>query len=140
MAKKATLRDKDNNIVYPQTIADQIMFDDGGSLDSELAKKGNTTTMLHSNVSVATSLWAKNTNTQAATAERSDYPFMATIPITSPSITASDIARVMFGYTEQTSGNFAPNCYTTTNGVIIEAKEKPTATITLDYILIERIL
>ena len=140
MAKKATLRDKDNNIVYPQTIADQIVFNDGESLDGKLAEKGNTTTMMHSNVSVATTLWVTNTNAQAVSAERTDYPFMATIPITSPPITANDIARVMFGYAEQTSGNFAPNCYTTTNGVIIEAKEKPTAAITLDYILIERIL
>lgn len=91
-------------------------------------------------LSIPTSAWVTNTNSQAATQEKTDYPFMATISITSPAVTTNDIARVMFGYVEQSSGNFAPNCYTTTNGVIIEAKEKPSATITLDYILIERIL
>lgn len=90
--------------------------------------------------SIPTSAWVTNTNSQAADQEKTDYPFMATISITSPAVTTNDIARVMFGYVEQASGNFAPNCYTTTNGVIIEAKERPSATITLDYILIERIL
>ena len=101
---------------------------------------GNTNTYKISNPTVATSSWVANTNSQAADQEKTDYPFMATISITTPAVTTNDIARVMFGYTEQASGNFAPNCYTTTNGVIIEAKEKPSATITLDYILIERIL
>lgn len=101
---------------------------------------GNTDTYKISNPTVATSSWVANTNSQAADQEKTDYPFMATISITTPAVTTNDIARVMFGYTEQASGNFAPNCYTTTNGVIIEAKEKPSATITLDYILIERIL
>ena len=91
-------------------------------------------------LSIPTSAWVTNTNSQAATQEKTDYPYMATISITNPAVTTNDIARVMFGYAEQSSGNFAPNCYTTTNGVIIEAKEKPSATITLDYILIERIL
>lgn len=90
--------------------------------------------------SIPTSAWVTNTNSQAADQEKTDYPFMATISITSPAVTTNDIARVMFRYVEQASGNFAPNCYTTTNGVIIEAKERPSATITLDYILIERIL
>lgn len=101
---------------------------------------GNTDTYKISNLTVAVSSWVANTNSQAADQEKIDYPFMATISITTPAVTTNDIARVMFGYTEQASGNFAPNCYTTTNGVIIEAKEKPSATITLDYILIERIL
>lgn len=101
---------------------------------------GNTNTYKISNLTVAVSSWVTNTNSQAADQEKTDYPFMATISITSPAVTTNDIARVMFGYVEQASGNFAPNCYTTTNGVIIEAKEKPSATITLDYILIERIL
>lgn len=101
---------------------------------------GNTDTYKISNPTVTVSSWAANTNPQAADQEKTDYPFMATISITTPAVTTNDIARVMFGYVEQASGNFAPNCYTTTNGVIIEAKEKPSATITLDYILIERIL
>lgn len=101
---------------------------------------GNTNTYKISNLTVAVSSWVTNTNSQAADQEKTDYPFMATISITTPAVTTNDIARVVFGYVEQASGNFAPNCYTTTNGVIIEAKEKPSATITLDYILIERIL
>lgn len=101
---------------------------------------GNTNFYRVDNVAVEVSKWVANTNSQAADQEKTDYPFMATISITTPAVTTNDIARVMFGYTEQASGNFAPNCYTTTNGVIIEAKEKPSATITLDYILIERIL
>ena len=90
--------------------------------------------------SIPTSAWVTNTNSQAATQEKTDYPYMATISITNPAVTTNDIARVVFGYTEQVGGNFAPNCYTTTNGVIIEAKTIPSAAITLDYILIERIL
>lgn len=101
---------------------------------------GNTDTYKISSPTVARSAWVANTNSQAVAQEKTDYPFMATISITTPAITTNDIARVMFGYTEQASGNFSPNCYTTTNGVIIEAKKKPSATITLDYILIERIL
>lgn len=101
---------------------------------------GNTDTYKISNLTVATSSWVANTNSQAADQEKTDYPFMATISITTPAVTTNDIARVMFGYTEQASGNYSLNCYTTTNGVIIQATEKPSAAITLEYILIERIL
>ncbi len=129
VATKIAVQD-DSGWVYHRT-ASEVKSDIGA---------GNTNTYKITNVSVATSSWVTNTNSQAADQEKTDYPFMATISITSPAVTTNDIARVMFGYAEQTSGNFAPNCYTTTNGVIIEAKEKPSATITLDYILIERIL
>lgn len=101
---------------------------------------GNTNTYKINSVSVATSAWVANTNSQASTEEKQDYPFMTTVAITTPAVTSDDIARVMFGYAEQASGNYSLNCYTTTNGVIIQATEKPSAAITLEYILIERIL
>ena len=101
---------------------------------------GNTQSYKITGKTVTTSAWTTNTNSQASSTEKSDYPYMATISITSPAVTIDDIARVMFSYDDQASDNFAINCYTITNGVIIEAKEKPSATITLDYILIEQIL
>lgn len=128
-ATKIAVQDSSGWVYY--RTASEILSDIGA---------GNTNFYKISNKTVATSAWVTNTNSQATDQEKTDYPFMATISITSPAVTTNDIARVVFGYAEQSSGNFAPNCYTTTNGVIIEAKEKPSATITLDYILIERIL
>lgn len=101
---------------------------------------GNANLYKIDSISVATSAWVANTNSQASAEEKQDYPFMATVSITTPAVTSADIARVMFGYAEQASGNYSLNCYTTTNGVIIQATEKPSAAITLEYILIERIL
>lgn len=88
----------------------------------------------HQNVTVATSAWVANTNSQAADQEKTDYPFMATISLTG--VTANQMATVLFNYDDQIGGNFAPCAYTTEGGVIIEAKEKPTATITLASVTI----
>ncbi len=110
------------------------------NLDAILNKVGNTESYIIKSLSIPTTAWVANTNTQVNQQEKEDYPFMATISITNPSIKESDIARVVFRYAEQANGNFSQNCFTTTNGVIIEAIDKPTITITLDYILIERIL
>lgn len=101
---------------------------------------GNTNTYKTKALFVPLSSWVANTNTQASTEEKQDYPFMATVSIDSTTVETTDIARVMFGYAEQASGNYSLNCYTVANGVIIQAKEKPSGAITLDYILIERIL
>lgn len=100
--------------------------------------EANTVTYKINNPIVAVDTWVANTNVQAEEQERIDYPYMATIPIVEPAVTSNDIAKVMFNYNEQKSGNFALNCYTVSNGVIIEAKEKPNAVITLNYIYIER--
>lgn len=88
----------------------------------------------HQNVTVATSAWVANTNSQAADQEKTDYPFMATISLTG--VTANQMATVLFNYDDQIGGNFAPCAYTTEGGVIIEAKEKPTAAITLASVTI----
>lgn len=138
MAKKTTLRDYENTIVYPQTVADQVIFDDGTTLVGQLGTKGNTQTVTYTNLSVATSAWATNNNTQATSTEREDYPYMATFTISG--VTINDIPNVVFGYDEQVSQNFAPVSYSTANGVIIEAKEAPTETITPSYIQITKVL
>lgn len=88
----------------------------------------------HQNITVATSAWVTNTNSQATDQEKTDYPFMATISLTD--VTANQMATVLFNYDDQIGGNFAPCAYTTSGGVIIEAKEKPTTTITLISITI----
>ncbi len=138
MAKKSTLRDAENTIVYPQTVADQVIFDDGTTLIGQLDTKGNTQTVTYTNLSVATNVWKTNNNTQATSTEREDYPYMATFTISG--VTINDIPNVVFGYDEQVSQNFAPVSYTTANGVIIEAKEAPTSTITPSYIQITKVL
>lgn len=117
-------------------ITDAVTSVNGKSGDVTI--EANTVTYKINNPTVAVGNWVANTNTQAEEQERTDYPYMATISVTNPAVTSSDIARVMFNYSEQSSGNFATSCYTVTNGVIIEAKEKPTAAITLNYIYIER--
>ena len=86
------------------------------------------------NVTVPTSAWVANTNSQAVNQEKTDYPFMATISLTG--VSANQMATVLFNYDDQIGGNFAPCAYTTSGGVIIEAKEKPTATITLASVTI----
>lgn len=88
----------------------------------------------YQNVTVATSAWVANTNSQAADQEKTDYPFMATISLTN--VSANQMATVLFNYDDQIGGNFAPCAYTTSGGVIIEAKEKPSATITLASVTI----
>lgn len=125
----------------PTTIAGYGITDAVTSVNGETGDvtiEANTITYKIDSPTVSASSWTTNTNSQAEAQERIDYPYMATITITNPAITTNDIARVMFNYTEQASDNFSLNCYTVTNGVIIEAKEKPTTSITLNYIYIER--
>lgn len=131
----------DNVLNTPTTIAGYGITDAVTSVNGEtgdITIEANTITYKIDSPTVSASSWTTNTNSQAEAQERTDYPYMATITITNPAITTNDIARVMFNYTEQASDNFSMNCYTITNGVIIEAKEKPTASITLNYIYIER--
>ena len=131
----------DNVLNTPTTIAGYGITDAVTSVNGETGDvtiEANTITYKIDSPTVSASSWTTNTNSQAEAQERTDYPYMATITITNPAITTNDIARVMFNYTEQASDNFSMNCYTITNGVIIEAKEKPTASITLNYIYIER--
>lgn len=83
---------------------------------------------------IATSAWVTNTNSEATIQEKTDYPFMATVSISG--ITSNDICQVVYSYDDQIGGNFAPCAYTTTDGVIIEAKEIPSGTVTLNAIII----
>lgn len=125
----------------PTTIAGYGITDAVTSVNGKTGNvtiEANTVTYKINNPTVEVGNWVANTNTQADEQERTDYPYMAIISVTNPAVTSSDIARVMFNYSEQSSGNFALSCYTVTNGVIIEAKEKPAAAITLNYIYIER--
>lgn len=125
----------------PTTIAGYGITDAVTSVNGKSGNvtiEANTVTYKINNPIVAVDTWVANTNVQAEEQERIDYPYMATIPIVEPAVTSNDIAKVMFNYNEQKSGNFALNCYTVSNGVIIEAKEKPNAVITLNYIYIER--
>lgn len=125
----------------PTTIAGYGITDAVTSVNGKTGNvtiEANTVTYKINNPIVAVDTWVANTNVQAEEQERIDYPYMATIPIVEPAVTSNDIAKVMFNYNEQKSGNFALNCYTVSNGVIIEAKEKPNAVITLNYIYIER--
>lgn len=125
----------------PTTIAGYGITDAVTSVNGKTGNvtiEANTVTYKINNPIVAVDTWVANTNVQAEEQERIDYPYMATVPIVEPAVTSNDIAKVMFNYNEQKSGNFASNCYTISNGVVIEAKEKPNAVITLNYIYIER--
>lgn len=137
MAKNVTLKDANDEIVYPQTIIDQIYDEDGYvTLRTILDVKGNTQTRYLTKY-VATTDWVNNTNGQASESEREEYPYMATISIESiyGVTTQNTYPNVMFNYDEQVSQNFAPSSYTITNGVIIEAKEKPTSQITINILI-----
>lgn len=140
MAKIVTPKNSAGVITYPQTLTTAVYDTSGNQLEVTLQTKGNLQSYIVKNITVPTSSWVTNTCSQASAQEKIDYPYMATISITSPTVTLNDIARVMLGYDDQTSENFAPNCYTVENGVIIEAKEIPSGTITIDYVLIERLL
>lgn len=140
MAKIVTPKNTAGVITYPQTLTTAVYDTSGNQLEATLQTKGNMQSYVIKNTTIATSAWVTNTCSQASEQEKTDYPYMATISITNPAITLNDIARVIFNYDDQTSGTFSPNCYTVANGVIIEAKSKPTATTTLNYILIERVL
>jgi len=82
--------------------------------------------------SVPTTAWVTNTNSQATTQEKTDFPFMATISISG--MTTNFGVDVLLTYDDQISGNFCSCVYSTSGGVIIEAKEKPTTTITIPVI------
>lgn len=140
MSKIVTPKNSAGVITYPQTLTTAVYDTSGNQLETTLQTKGNMQSYIIKNSTISTSAWVTNTCSQASTQEKTDYPYMATISITSPAITYNDIARVVFNYENQTSNNFSSNCFTVENGVIIEAKEKPTSNITLEYILIERVL
>ena len=86
---------------------------------------GNCSSIVKSNVSVATSAWNSSTT-------YSDYPFRASVSISG--VTTSYVPEVIFNMTDATGGNFAPVCETYNGGVYIYAKEKPTTTITIPTI------
>lgn len=138
MAKIVTPKNAAGVITYPQTLTKAVYDDNGNMLENILTTKGNTQSFKVDNVAVPITAWVDNTNTQAATQEREDYPFMASVSV--DNVVQNDVARVVFRYAEQSGGNYSTNCYTVAGGVIIQAKEKPSEAIALDYILVERVL
>lgn len=85
-----------------------------------------------SSTSVPITTWVTNTNSQATTQEKIDFPFMATISLVD--VTTDYCVDVLFSYDDQISGNFCPCVYSVAGGVIVEAKEKPSAAITIPVI------
>lgn len=118
-----------NNLNNPATYIYGVVDPTDGAMAANKQYVDNLKPSTYQNVTVATTAWVANTNSQAADQEKTDYPFMATISLTG--VTANQMATVLFNYDDQIGGNFAPCAYTTSGGVIIEAKEKPSATITL---------
>ena len=86
---------------------------------------GNCSSIVKSNVSVATSAWTSSTT-------YSDYPYQASITVSG--CTSNHVPEVVFSPTDASSGIFAPVCSSTTNAVIIYATEKPSAAITIPTI------
>lgn len=82
---------------------------------------------------IATTAWVTNTNSQASTQEKTDFSFMATISLTDD-VTTDYCVDVLFSYDDQISGNFCPCVYSVAGGVIVEAKEKPSAEVTIPVI------
>jgi len=115
-------------------------------LSADLALKGNTQTYTitdSTTLTIPTSAWAANTNSQAETAEKTAYPYMATLSIPSSltggkAVTADDTGESFPNYADSISGNFFEHAYTTAGGIIIEAVTKPTAAMTLLQVNIER--
>lgn len=83
---------------------------------------GNCSSIVKSNVSVATSAWTSST-------AYSDYPYQASITVSG--CTSNHVPEVVFRPTDASSGIFAPVCSSTTNAVIIYATEKPSTSITI---------
>ena len=115
----------------PQSVYNTML--QNGTIDANafyLTTGGEETTHSHmvskTNVSVAASTWTSGST-------YTDYPYQATISING--VTSQMVPDVTFGLVEAASGNFAPVAQTTTNGVIIYAKAKPTASITIPAII-----
>lgn len=77
--------------------------------------------------SIATSAWASSTT-------YADYPYRATVSCSG--VTTNHIPHVAFRVAQVDSGNFASVAESTSNGVYVYAKEKPTETI---YVTIQAI-
>lgn len=77
--------------------------------------------------SIATSAWASSTT-------YADYPYRATVSCSG--VTTNHIPHVAFRVAQADSGNFASVAESTSNGVYVYAKEKPTATI---YVTVQAI-
>ena len=86
---------------------------------------GNCSSIVKSNVSVATSAWVPS-NTY------SDYPYEASVTVTG--CTSNHVPEVIFSVTDAVSGTFAPICVSGTNTVTIYATETPTADMTIPTI------
>lgn len=83
--------------------------------------------ILKTNVSVAKSAWVSST-------AHEDYPYQATISITGA--TPNMVPEVNFSFADAVEGNFAPIAQTVSGGLVIYAKETPTAAITIPTIIL----
>ena len=103
--------------------------DTNGYLESKIVALDERITdkILETNVSVATSAWTSST-------AHEDYPYQATISITGA--TSDMIPEVNFSFADAVEGNFAPVAHTVSGGVVIYAKETPTAAITIPTIIL----
>ena len=86
---------------------------------------GNCSSIVKSNVSVATSAWTSS-NTYA------NYPYQANITVSG--CTSNHVPEVIFSVADAVSGTFAPVCASGTNKVTIYATKKPSAAITIPTI------
>lgn len=101
----------------------------------ELSKKGNLKSTLYTNITVPTSAWVTNTCPDFEQEEKIDFPYMAEISI--PEVLSTDSGETKYKYADEISGNFG-NSATQTGKVVLTAKEKPTESITLLWVRIDR--
>ena len=88
------------------------------------------TTKIFTSCTVATTAWT-------ASVTYASFPYQATITCTG--VTTDYIPEVTFAPDDAISGNFAPVAASTSNGVIIYAKEVPEASITIPTIKCEKL-
>ena len=86
---------------------------------------GNCSSIVKSNVSVATSAWTSSTT-------YANYPYQANITVSG--CTSNHVPEVIFSVADAVSGTFAPVCASGTNKVTIYATKKPSAAITIPTI------
>lgn len=129
---------------YPKTRSDTgVTFDEHlAEFDAlvesnrvELATKGNLKSTIHTNITVPTTAWVTNTCPDFEQEEKIDFPFMAEISI--PGVLATDSGETKYKYADEISGNFG-NSATQDGKVVLTAKEKPTQSITLLWVRIDR--
>ena len=89
-------------------------------IDSAVAGKASASALPLVFTSRAASSWTTSST-------YADYGYRCAIALTG--VTASDVAEVIYGVTEATSGNYAPICETYAGGVYIYSKVNTSITI-----------